>query len=91
VSLPRRYASLRRCVKDLQRIEGDVYATVDGRDVETGDACVVEGKVVDTDFDENEEVATLYVENAGDRVSIGGRVASYEDVEAHEVELSSAV
>ncbi|GGL53541.1 HTH-type sugar sensing transcriptional regulator TrmB [Halocalculus aciditolerans] len=86
-ALPRRYASLRRCVKDLQAIDGDVHATVEGRDVETGDARVVAGPVVDVDFDESEEVATLYVEDGGERVSVGGRVAAYEDVEAHEIEL----
>lgn len=86
-SLPRRYASLRRCVKDLQGVEGLVYATVEGRDVETGRARVVDGPVVNVEFDESEEVATLYVESGGERVSVGGRVATYEDVEAHEIEL----
>lgn len=83
--LPRRYASIRRCVKDLRDIGGEFYATVEGRDVETGRSRVVRGKVVDVEFAETEEVASFSVESAEDVVRIGGRVASYEDMEAHEI------
>jgi sugar-specific transcriptional regulator TrmB len=89
--LPRRYASIRRCVKDLIAHGGDgsgeFYATIEGRDVETGAPRVVRGPIVDVEFDESEEVAGLSVEDDGDHVAVGGRVAAYEDVEAHEIRI----
>ncbi|GGL24585.1 ArsR family transcriptional regulator [Halarchaeum grantii] len=90
IDLPRRYASIRRCVKDLRELEGDLYATVEGRDVESGDSRVVSGRVVQTEFSESEEVATLVLETGegDDVVSIGGRVAAYEDVEAYEITVA---
>ncbi|MGB9965184.1 HTH-type sugar sensing transcriptional regulator TrmB [Halobacterium hubeiense] len=88
VELPRTYASIRRCVKDLQTLDGDVYATVHGRDVLSGDARTDRGRVVETKFEETEEVATLVLETDAGRVDVGGRVAAYEDVEAHEITLA---
>ncbi|MFB6073035.1 MAG: HTH-type sugar sensing transcriptional regulator TrmB [Halobacterium sp.] len=88
VSLPRTYASIRRCVKDLQSVDGDVYATVRGRDVLTGDQRTDRGRVAETRFEETEEVATLVLETDAGRVEVGGRVAAYEDVEAHEIEVA---
>lgn len=86
VELPRTYASIRRCVRDLQSVDGDIYATVSGRDVLTGDDRRVAGRIVETRFEETGEVATIVVdsEEAG-RVEVGGRVAALEDVEAHEI------
>ncbi len=87
--LPRRYASIRRCVNDLPAYRdrgGDLYATVDGRDVETGSPRVVRGRVAETHA-EGEEVATLTLETDEGPVTVGGQVASYEDVEAHEVRV----
>jgi sugar-specific transcriptional regulator TrmB len=86
-SLPRRYASIRRCVKDLSTVEGQVYATVEGRDVETGRTRVVGGPVTDVTFAETEEVANLTVDDDGP-VVVGGRVAAYEDVEAREIRVA---
>jgi sugar-specific transcriptional regulator TrmB len=83
--LPRRYASIRRCVKDLRDLGGEFYATVQGRDVETGHSRVVRGTVVDVEFAETEEVASFSVESEDGVVRIGGRVASYEGLEAHEI------
>ncbi|WP_232686047.1 HTH-type sugar sensing transcriptional regulator TrmB [Halobacterium zhouii] len=88
VPLPRSYASVRRCVKDLRGLEGDVYATVRGRDVLTGDQRVDRGRVVETSFEETEQVAAFVLESNGSRVSVGGRVAAHEDVEAHEITLA---
>ncbi|MCG1003635.1 MULTISPECIES: HTH-type sugar sensing transcriptional regulator TrmB [Halobacterium] len=88
VDLPRTYASIRRCVKDLRTLDGDVYATVRGRDVLSGDARTDRGRVVETKFEETEEVATLVLETDAGRVDVGGRVAAYEDVEAHEISLA---
>ena len=79
---PRRYASIRRAVKDVREFDdGDFYATVEGRDIETGEPVTVRGQVVDIAFEDTEEVASLVVETGTGPVEIGGRVASLEDVE----------
>ncbi|MUW13840.1 MarR family transcriptional regulator [Halorubrum sp. CBA1125] len=83
---PRRYASIRRAVKDLREFDGDeFYAAVEGRDIETGEAVTVRGRVVDVTFEDTEEVASLVVETDDSRVEIGGRVAALEDVEGQEI------
>lgn len=87
VALPRTYASTRRCVKDLRAIEGEVYATVEGRDVLTGESRTDRGKVAKTRLEETEEVATLVLETDAGTVEVGGRLAAYEDVEAHEITI----
>jgi sugar-specific transcriptional regulator TrmB len=84
---PRRYASIRRAVKDVRALDGDVYASVEGRDVETGDQTVVEGRVVDATLESAEEVASLTVETAGGPVEVGGLVASLEDVEGQVIRI----
>jgi len=88
---PRRYASIRRAVKDLREQElGETadafYASVSGRDVETGEPVVVEGRIVETAFADTEEVASLVIERAdGDRIDVGGLVAALEDIEGQEI------
>ncbi len=84
---PRRYASIRRAVKDVRELDGDFYAAVEGRDIETGESVTVRGRVVDVAFEDTEEVASLVVETEDDRVEIGGRVAALEDVEGQEIVL----
>ncbi|MFA9516299.1 HTH-type sugar sensing transcriptional regulator TrmB [Halopenitus sp. H-Gu1] len=79
---PRRYASIRRAVKDVTEIDtGDLYATVEGRAVETGESVTVRGRIVGVTLEDNEEVAALVIEQEGERIEIGGRVAALEDVE----------
>lgn len=80
---PRQYASIRRCVRDLQQNAGPFQISVEGRDVISGDPTEVTGLVVDTTFDVGKGVASLTVDTAEGRVSVGGRVATYEDVEGH--------
>ncbi|SEO69536.1 Sugar-specific transcriptional regulator TrmB [Halogranum amylolyticum] len=84
---PRRYASIRRAVKDVRDIGGEFYATVQGRDVETGNQTVVEGKVVDVSFVDTEEVASMVIETEEGPVEVGGLVAALEDIEAQELHL----
>ena len=84
---PRRYASIRRCVKHLIEAGGEFYATIQGRDVETGESRLVKGKVVDIAFEASEEVAGLTVETDEEDVDIGGQVAAFEHVEAHEIRI----
>ncbi|MWV64694.1 MarR family transcriptional regulator [Halorubrum sp. JWXQ-INN 858] len=84
---PRRYASIRRAVKDVRELDGEFYAAVEGRDIETGEPVTVRGKVVDVAFEDTEEVASLVVETESGPVEIGGRVAALEDVEGQEIVL----
>jgi sugar-specific transcriptional regulator TrmB len=84
---PRRYASIRRAVKDIRELGGEFYATVEGRDIETGDARVCSGKVVDVAFEDSEEVAALTVETESGPVEIGGLVAALEDIEGQEIHI----
>jgi sugar-specific transcriptional regulator TrmB len=87
VSLPRTYAAIRRCVRDLRHVDGDVYATVRGRDVLSGENRIVSGRVAETRFEETGEVATVVVDTDEESVEVGGRVAALEDVEAHEIAI----
>jgi sugar-specific transcriptional regulator TrmB len=84
---PRRYASIRRAVKDIRELDGPFYASVSGRDVETGDAIVVEGRVETFTFEDTEEVASFIVETDDGPVDVGGLVAALESVEAQEILL----
>jgi sugar-specific transcriptional regulator TrmB len=84
---PRTYASIRRAVKDLAEADGELHARVEGRAVETGTPVVVEGPVTAVEFDPNEEVASFTVASEDGPVTVGGRVAALEDVEAHEIRI----
>lgn len=86
--LPRSYASIRRCVKDVRALGGTLYATVEGRDVLTGEPRVVQGEIVSTALEVTEEIASISIRENGEPIDIGGRVAAYEDVEAHEITLA---
>lgn len=82
---PRRYASIRRAIKDVRELGGEFFATVEGRDTETGTPVVVQGKILDAAIEETEEVATLVVDTDEGPVEIGGRVAAFEDVEGQQI------
>lgn len=84
---PRRYASIRRAVKDIRDLGGEFYATVNGRDTETGASRVCSGKVVDIAFQDSEEVASLTVETDSGPVEIGGLVAALEAIEGQEIHI----
>ncbi|SFC01042.1 Sugar-specific transcriptional regulator TrmB [Halobiforma haloterrestris] len=85
---PRKYASIRRCVKDVIDEGGEFYATIEGRDVEVGSTQIVRGRIVDVSFEVSEEVASMTLENEdGREVTVGGRVAALEDLEAHEIHI----
>ncbi len=84
---PRRYASIRRAVKDIRGLGGEFYATVEGRDIETGEPRVLSGKVIDVAFQESEEVAAVSIETDDGVVEIGGLVAALEDIEGQEIHI----
>ncbi|KZN23534.1 ArsR family transcriptional regulator [Haladaptatus sp. R4] len=88
-TFPRRYASIRRCVKEIQGLEGDFYATIKGRDIESGHDRVVRGKVVGLSFEGGERVAGMSVETESGVVTVGGQVAALEDIEAHEIRIGT--
>ena len=89
-SFPRRYASIRRCVKDLQDADGEFTVTVAGRDVVTGERRRATGRVAGLSLAASDEVATLTLETDDGEVTVGGRVAAYEDIEAHEIYVEVA-
>ncbi|WP_372912587.1 HTH-type sugar sensing transcriptional regulator TrmB [Salinigranum sp.] len=84
---PRRYASIRRAVKDVRELEGPFYASVSGRDVESGETIVVEGRVETYTFEDTEEVASFVIETEDGPIDVGGLVAALESVEAQEILL----
>ncbi|MBX0285394.1 HTH-type sugar sensing transcriptional regulator TrmB [Haloarcula salinisoli] len=84
---PRRYGTIRRCISDLADLDGEFYATIEGREVESGESWVVEGRVEEVSFGPNREVATLVVMTEDGPVDIGGQVAAYEDIEAYEIRV----
>lgn len=84
-SFPRRYATIRRCVAELQDVPDPLYATVTGRDIETGQRLVCKGELVSVAVGTTSETATLVVETDEGLVDVGGELASLEDVEAREI------
>ena len=84
---PRRYGTIRRCISDLAALDGEFYATIEGREVESGDSWVVKGRVGEVSFGPNREVATLVVETDDGQVDVGGQVAAYENIEAYEIRV----
>ncbi|MFB6267132.1 MAG: TrmB family transcriptional regulator [Halodesulfurarchaeum sp.] len=87
---PRRYATIRRAVNDLRRLSGEFDARVEGRDVQTGEYREFEGRVTGVEADPNRVTAYLLVETDDGEVSVGGQMATYEDIEATEIEISRA-
>lgn len=85
---PRRYASIRRCVKDVHELGGEFFATVEGRDVETGEARVLSGRVATVELEDTEEVAAMVIDTGDSEVTVGGRVAALEQIEAHEIRIA---
>ncbi|WP_169302388.1 HTH-type sugar sensing transcriptional regulator TrmB [Halorientalis salina] len=84
---PRRYATIRRCISDLQHADGDFYASIEGRDVISGDQQVIEGPIDEAAFGAGRETATLIVETDDGPIEVGGQVAALEDIEAHEIRI----
>jgi sugar-specific transcriptional regulator TrmB len=82
---PRRYATIRRCVRDIEDGDGEFYASVRGRDVETGEFRTVEGEVVDMGVTTARETAAITLVVDGERVDVGGQAAALEDIEAYEL------
>lgn len=82
---PRRYATMRRCVGDLSERSGTFFATVRGRDVETGERRTVQGEIVDLSIGTNRETAALTLDTGEELIDVGGQLAALEDLEAYEL------
>ncbi len=86
-AFPRRYASIRRCVADLAALEGEFHVAVEGRDTETGERRSLSGRIVEIASDEASLTASLTIETEDEEITVGGRVAALEDIEAHEIRI----
>ena len=86
-SWPRKYATLRRCVRDLGESDQQFYATVQGRDVATGEPRTVRGELVDWSAAADLSRASMTVATEAGETVVGGQLAALEDVEAHELEI----
>lgn len=86
-AFPRRYATIRRCVDDLAAADGPFYASITGRDVETGEPRTASGRVVDVSVGTNRETAAMSIDTGDGVVDVGGQVAALEDIEAHEIRV----
>jgi len=84
---PRRYGTIRRCISDLRQFDGEFFASIEGRNVVTGEQWMLEGTVLEANFGQNREVATLTVATDDGPVDIGDQVAAYEDIEAFEIRI----
>jgi sugar-specific transcriptional regulator TrmB len=87
-SFPRRYATIRRCVEDVSHHEKRFYATVRGREVETGEQTTVRGQILETSLSTNRETAAITLDTADGVVDVGGQLAALEDIEAYELAVS---
>jgi sugar-specific transcriptional regulator TrmB len=84
---PRRYATIRRCVRDTRDSDGPFYAAVNGRDVESGDYRTVTGEVVDTSLGVSGETAAITLDVGDETLDVGGQAAALEDIEAYELAI----
>lgn len=84
---PRRYATIRRCISDLQNLDGEYTAEIEGRDIVTGEHRSVHGRVLEASFGQHRETATLTIETETGTIDVGGQVAAFEDIEAHTIEI----
>ncbi|WP_436924585.1 HTH-type sugar sensing transcriptional regulator TrmB [Halosimplex amylolyticum] len=87
LNFPRRYGTIRRAIADVVALEGEFYATIEGRDVLTGEEIVVSGKVTEANLTPSLEEASLVVQTDEGRVTVGGQVAAFEDIESFEIRI----
>jgi sugar-specific transcriptional regulator TrmB len=89
--LPKKYASVRRCVQDINQLDEPLRADIEGRRVPTGERVSVAGRVMEANISPDRTVASIAIEtDDGERLTVGGRVAAYEDIEAHLIRLEYA-
>ncbi len=84
---PRRYATIRRCVRDISTNDCTLYATVNGRDVATGEFRTVAGEIIDFAHGTGSETASITIESDCETFEIGGQAAALEDIEAYELAI----
>lgn len=72
-------------VSEDESRDTDFYATVRGREVETGDRTTIRGRLVDLSLGTNRETAAITLETDEGLVDVGGQLAALEDIEAAEL------
>ncbi len=85
---PRKYATVRRCVRDLRAADGPLYATVRGRRLVTGDYETISGEITDIGETTGQDTAAITLDTGEEILNIGGQVAALEDIEAHELTVA---
>lgn len=85
---PRRYATVRRCARDLQNADGTLYATVEGRHLLNGDRLTVAGEITDFAVTASQETAAITLDTGAETLGIGGKAAAFEDIEAHKLAIA---
>jgi sugar-specific transcriptional regulator TrmB len=96
------YADIRHCAQNIRPLLTDgatIHLQVEGRDIDTGETCSYEGKVVDVvygpesdhegrpDYPTLASQATLLLDTGDREVSIGGWGAVIEDIEANRITI----
>lgn len=103
--LPISYVTIKGFVRDVAPLFLDgasIEVTVEGRDIETGNAVTTSGTVVDMiypgryshrepSYEDLAGETALLLESDGDRYTVGGWGAVYEDVEARTLHLENVV
>ncbi len=101
--LPRSYVDIHRCVHDVDALlsaGGNVYATVSGKEIETGRPIELQGEIVDTKYDQSAAsqqdpfnglmggIFNIDLETDDGAYTIGGWGAMIEDVEATRITVT---
>jgi hypothetical protein len=87
---PRRYATVRRCVREVQHHDGPFHVSVRGRDAISGERRAVDGTLIDVSVSPNRQTAALTLDVGGETAVVGGQAAALEDIEAHEIVVDRA-
>ncbi|MCU4924442.1 TrmB family transcriptional regulator [Halobacteria archaeon AArc-dxtr1] len=91
IGFPQQYASIQHCKRDLAVLDEPVYARIVGRDVLTGEQREITGKVELTHsegYPGNTHIDSFAIKSGNERMLIGDRFASHQDVEARTIEIN---
>jgi sugar-specific transcriptional regulator TrmB len=90
INEPRVFASVRRCIEQINQYGEEINLHVEGMYVETNEPAEVEGIVCNTELSDDLSIATIEIEDSHGRIiSIGGRAAALEDIEASQLTISA--
>jgi sugar-specific transcriptional regulator TrmB len=97
--IPTEYVDIRRCAQDITLLADDatIQLRAEGRDIDTGETCSCEGRVIrveygtnhaDADYPSPAGRATILIDTGDREVSIGGWGAVIEDIEADQITIT---